>query len=219
MSGDAHRAATPALPDRERRRFRQAGIGHRSHVLQLTRFDVLAEVADLDGARLLDVGAGLGDFYVYLRGRGIAVDYTGLELCEHFAVQARRRFRSDPRCRFLTGDVLDHPPGDIYDVVIASRMFAVETGHTLAKIPRTLERLFAHCRCAVAVNFLSERARRHARRGLYMSPERLFAQAQSLTQAVVLRHDYLPHDFTLYLYKQPTWPAAVALQATQRVAL
>ena len=36
----------------------------------------------------------------------------------------------------------------------------------------------------------------------YFSPERLFSFAKSLTRFVQVRHDYLPFDFTLYLYKE-----------------
>jgi hypothetical protein len=38
----------------------------------------------------------------------------------------------------------------------------------------------------------------------YFSPEELFSFAKSLTRFVMLRHDYLPFDFTLFLYKEGT---------------
>jgi hypothetical protein len=41
---------------------------------------------------------------------------------------------------------------------------------------------------------------------VYFSPEEMFGYAKSLTKFVRLRHDYLPHHFTLYLYKEQAEP-------------
>jgi hypothetical protein len=38
----------------------------------------------------------------------------------------------------------------------------------------------------------------------YFSPEEMLSYAKSLTRFVILRHDYLPFDFTLFLYKEAT---------------
>lgn len=35
----------------------------------------------------------------------------------------------------------------------------------------------------------------------YVNPTEIFTYCKSLAQNVVLRHDYLPHDFTIYMYK------------------
>ena len=36
----------------------------------------------------------------------------------------------------------------------------------------------------------------------YVRPERALEQAHAITRWVSLRHDYMPHDFTLYLYRK-----------------
>ena len=35
----------------------------------------------------------------------------------------------------------------------------------------------------------------------YSDPSQVFRFCKSLSEWVVLRHDYLPHDFTIYMYK------------------
>lgn len=35
----------------------------------------------------------------------------------------------------------------------------------------------------------------------YTSPEKIFQAAKDLTRRVTLRHDYMPFEFCLYLYK------------------
>jgi SAM-dependent methyltransferase len=187
------------------------GLGYHRQASQIRRFEVLAEVGELDGKRILDVGAGLGDLLVTLWRLGVVADYTGLDLCEHLTVAAKARFRGDRRgpCRFVHGDVLDFA-GDSggYDYVLGSGIFGHKTEHTAARIGPTLERMFALCRRAVAVNFLSARAARQAPNSEYMHPAEVLEQAWGLTPAVTLRHDYLPHDFTLYLYREPAWRSA-----------
>jgi hypothetical protein len=207
MSVDRYVEATLAFYDREveNHGFGHKGLGFRRRAAQRARFEVLAQVMELDGHRLLDVGAGLGDFYFFLRERGIAVDYTGLELCDHLAAEARRRLADEPRCRVITGDVMHYAAPDRYDVVVASGIFGLETGSTRERIPQTLSRLFALCRHAVAVNFLSTRAKCHAERSHYVRPEEQLGRALALTPSVSLRHDYLANDFTLYLYRKPAW--------------
>src|SRR5574337_1744152 len=49
---------------------------------QLKRYHMLADIADpreLDNSTVLDYGCGTGDFYRFLRRRGIRVQYTGVE--------------------------------------------------------------------------------------------------------------------------------------------
>jgi hypothetical protein len=207
MTVDHYVQATRAFYSREvdHHGFDHKGLGFRRRAAQQARFEVIAGVTRLDGVRLLDVGAGLGDFYFFLRERGISVEYTGLELCDHLATEARRRLAREPQCRVITGDVLDFTVGVPYDVVVASGIFGLETGRTRDRIAPTLSRLFAMSRHATAVNFLSTKATAHAERSHYVPPEELLERALALTPSVVMRHDYLANDFTLYLYRNPAW--------------
>ena len=55
------------------------GLGFRNQSSQAKRFEAMLALGDLDGARILDVGCGFGDFLAYLSERGIETEYTGLE--------------------------------------------------------------------------------------------------------------------------------------------
>lgn len=44
------------------------------------RFEALTSIGDLNNSSVLDVGCGFGDLYGYLVGRGIKVDYTGVDI-------------------------------------------------------------------------------------------------------------------------------------------
>lgn len=183
------------------------GLGYRSRASQMRRIEVLAEVGDLDGRRILDVGAGLGDLLIHLWSRGVVPDYTGLDLCGHLTAAAKARVAGEQLgpCRFVTGDIVEYEDPAGYDYVLASGVFGLTTGETAARVGPSLQRMFSLCRVAVAVNFLSAWAVRHAEQRLYLQPEEVLGQALRLSRAATLRHDYLPNDFTLYLFRGPPW--------------
>lgn len=188
------------------------GMGFNRRESQLRRFEVLASVGDLHGKRVLDVGAGLGDFLVYLWDRGIVPDYTGLDVCEHFVEACRERFREPGPgpATFVAGDILDFVASEPFDYVVSSGIFGYLTASAVARVAPTLSFLFSLCRRGAAVNFLSARAEQRAPDRLYLPARDLLDVAFELTPAVVLRHDYLPNDFTLLLYRERSWDTARA---------
>jgi SAM-dependent methyltransferase len=192
--------------------YNHGGVGWRRHASQQRRFEVLAAVGDLQGRRVLDVGAGLGDFARYLWERGVTPDYTGIDLCEDLVEAARARLAGDAGgpASMVVADILELAPPEPFDYVVASGIFGLRTPQTVARIAPTLERMFGLCRRGVAVNFLSARAVKQAERSQYVEPSEVLAHALRVTPAATLRHDYLPNDFTLYLYREPRWPSLAA---------
>lgn len=77
-------------------------------------------------------------------------------------------------------------------------------GNNAAVLRQFLRSTFDGCRKAVAVNMLSTWADWYDRGRHYYDPVRTLRHARTLTRRVVLRHDYLPHDFTVYLYREPS---------------
>ena len=53
----------------------------------------------------------------------------------------------------------------------------------------------------MAINFLSIFSDYYSPGQYYANPEFILKMAFSITSKVVLRHDYMNHDFTIYLYK------------------
>jgi SAM-dependent methyltransferase len=167
---------------------------------QRVRFAVIADAADLRGKRVLDLGCGLGDLYPFLRDRFGDLDYTGWDFFEPFVAHARG---AHPRARFEVHDVLHDPIPGRYDVVVSSGVHNVESGANDAEMIGFLGKAWDAAGEAVAVTMLSARADQREDRLHYYDPGRMLAAAQALTRYAVLRHDYLPHDLALYLYREP----------------
>jgi hypothetical protein len=130
--------------------------------------------------------------------------YTGLDLCVPMVERCRRRF-PDGDARFVVGDVLTHAVEEPYDYVVASGIFGYAAKGARARVQPTLERLFAMTRVGLAVNFLSRCAPSRSRGRLYLHAADVLGFALTLTPAVRMDHTYLPNDFTLCMYRTPSW--------------
>ena len=65
--------------------------------------------------------------------------------------------------------------------------------------------MFGLCRDAVSVNFLSDRVNFRRERTFYASPARILDIALSMTRNVRLRHDYMPFEFSVALFKDASF--------------
>jgi SAM-dependent methyltransferase len=170
---------------------------------QALRFKVLCEVGPLEHTSVLDVGCGLGDLYGYLRTTGVPVDYTGYDITPGLLQAARLRF---PEGRFIERNVVSIPDSEVlasFDFVIASGIFYLRQAEPDAYLRDTVARLFRLARRGVAFNSLSARATEKSPGEYYADPALVLRACLDLTPRVLLRHDYLVHDFTVYLY--PPW--------------
>ncbi len=165
---------------------------------QQRRFGVLAGIGALDGASLLDVGCGLGDLYAWLREQGCTVDYAGVDLTPSMVERARARF---PEVDFAVCDLLAEPPDRHYDYVFASGIFYLRQQAPMDFVEAMAQRLFALCRRGVAFNLLSTCADRQDDGEFYADPAEVLRRCLAITPRVVLRHDYQPNDFSVYLYR------------------
>lgn len=165
---------------------------------QQTRFRVLSDVGDMSGRRVLELGSGLGHFYEYLRNRFGELEYTGFDLSEKFVTWSREKY---PDARFEVHDVLNEALTGDFDFVLCSGMHNLETGANDSDMVRLIRRAWEVTRTGAAFSMLSTHADRREPDRHYYDPLAMSAGALKLTRFVVLRQEYMPHDFTLYLYR------------------
>ena len=91
--------------------------------------------------------------------------------------------------------------GRTFDVVVANGIFYLLDEQPAPMMQHMIERMFSLAKKAVAFNSLSAWARDQEGGEFYADPLQTVEFCRRLTPWVVLRHDYHPRDFTVYLYK------------------
>ncbi len=166
---------------------------------QEKRFEILSQIGDLHGQRILDVGCGLGDYYSWLVKKGIAVDYLGIDMTAAMIKQAKKKHL---KARFKIANILEMQTlKPDYDYVFASGIFNRRVKNHERFVQETIKTMFQLCRRGLAFNILSQKADFKEKDEYHARPDELLKFCQTLSQDVVLNHDYMPHDFTVFLYK------------------
>jgi len=187
---------------RERHGTSAGALGYLKPNRQRVCFEALcADVLARPDSSVLDVGCGYGDLHGFLTGRGWRGRYTGVDVVEQNLEIARERC---PGAEFRLLDITgDAPPAERWDFVIAVGVFHMRLteGDHRAQIACALERMHALSRNAVAVNFMSSYVDYRSPEARYTEPEWAFAQAKKLSRRVQLRHDFMPYEFALIVYR------------------
>ncbi len=169
---------------------------------QQVRFAVLADFYPVSNKTVLDVGCGFADLYAFLRNRTkVGIRYCGIELSKKIAAVARRKY---PRARIICGDFLAHDFGrQKFDIVYLSGTLNLVPPDGFDYRRRVIEKMYSLARIGVAFNLTSTYTDRHYKtdHSYYASPEGVLKFCKGLCDRVVLRHDYMPNDFTCYLFK------------------
>jgi SAM-dependent methyltransferase len=167
---------------------------------QEIRFQMLTSISDVRNRSILDLGCGFGDFYDFLVRSGWKGIYSGFEIVPVLAEVARER-HPDLDIRLL--DVLEDESDEKFDFVLASGVFNARlcSESNEAYIERMLAKMHEMSEIGIAADFVSSYVDYRVEGTYYAEPEMVFKVCKKLSKRVVLRHDYLPYEFAVYVYK------------------
>jgi len=177
-------------------------VGWGSQRSQERRFQILCSAGKLDGLSILDFGCGTAALYAFLQDEGVEVgEYTGVDINQQMIDVCRERY---PGVEFICEDVLCESSlvsRRMFDyVMVSGALNLTQNGHS-EYVRLLLEHLFSLARKGLAVNFLSAYAPFYEEGEFYMNPAELLPFLFYLSKKVTLRHDYMPHDFTVMVYR------------------
>lgn len=167
---------------------------------QSMRFENFVVHHDLTESCILDVGCGVGDFYSHLKNRGIACAYHGVDIADQMVDRCRERF---PKAHFEVADVTKWEPPEPCDYVVAFAIHNIRTEGGRALLESVTRRQFELCQKAAHISLLTDRFTGFDSHIQPWRAEEILSLALSITPYVVLRHDYLPNDFSVTLYREP----------------
>ncbi len=175
-------------------------VGWQTPESQRIRFEALTAVGSLLGAKILDIGCGLGAFWGYLRERDIAVDYTGVDLFFDVIREAKKLY---PDAKFEARRILSQPfPARSFDYSFLSGVFNVKVKDNWQYMRAVLASALRQSRKAVAFNVLNTDAGINEANRFTVDSKELVAFGRGLGVSRVHLMDHYHHlDLTLFLYK------------------
>ena len=170
-----------------------------SEELQVKRLMVLHDIIEREH-EVLDVGCGQGAFADYL---DFLQPYLGIDIIEEHIVVAERERGGYPNT-FQCHDLRDGPRSA--DAVVASGLFSVSNDEIFWSM---LDAMWGSARKVMAFNCKSSWAPKELEGisvggdiGYFRDPvDTLALCRERYSSNIVLRHDYLDHDFTIAVYK------------------
>lgn len=168
---------------------------------QIQRYDAFFAIAgDLTGKKLLDFGCGKGDFYGFLRSRGVSLSYCGIDVNEHLISLARSKY---PGIEFRALDIEEERFDRDFDVIIACGVFNLRIGGIGDSMHAVLKILFGLCRGALHFNVLSAHAPLKDVELHYVVPDEILKFARrELSPRVTVRNDFVEGDMYLSVIRE-----------------
>lgn len=165
---------------------------------QLIRFKVQSEIGDFNKCSILDVGCGFGDLYRFLMKRGLNIKYTGYDINPNLIKIARKVY---PNAHFEVKDIEVDTINDKFDWVFSVGVFNSKAFVNKFFIKSMIRKMFELCDKGVAIDFISTYVDFRNEKINYVKPEEIFSFCKTLSRRVLLRHDYMPFEFCIYIYK------------------
>lgn len=169
---------------------------------QDVRFNVLTSQYDFSDKSVLDIGCGFGDLNKTLREKyGNNYSYLGVDLVPDLINEAQRHY-AGTRIDFRSGDFLALGFEEKFDFVVASGIFnhRLSGANNYELIDATIAKAFALARDGIAMDFLSDKVDYPLEHTFHSAPEKILAMAYKYSRNVILRNDYMPFEFALFIF-------------------
>jgi SAM-dependent methyltransferase len=175
-------------------------VGWNTAQSQQVRFEAMASVGRLNGARILDMGCGLGAFWGYLKKKRIKADYTGIDLFPNVIREARMIY---PEAKFENRVLTARPfKAGSFDYSFLSGVFNVRVRDNWKYMKAVLTSVLRQTRKAVAFNVLNAEVGIREKDRFTAGPGELVAFGRKLGVSRAHLIDHYHHlDLTLFLIR------------------
>jgi SAM-dependent methyltransferase len=173
---------------------------------QEIRFEILTSQYDFQNKSVLDIGCGFGDLNKTLSEKYKNFEYTGIDIVDVLVKKGRELFKS-PKKFFITGDFLEHKFNKKFDYAIASGIFnfKLTDEKNYKYIENVIHKAIDLCKDGIAFDFLSDKVDFMYEHTFHSSPEKILTIAHKYSRNLILRNDYMPFEFSLFLFKDDSF--------------
>lgn len=154
----------------------------------------------LPGDSVLDVGCGFGDLEPYLRGHGWTGRYCGVDITADIVEAGLHR---NPALDLRLCDIQTQQDVGTFDWVFCSGTLNLTCAQndSASHFESMVRTMFGLAEKGVAFNMLSPFADYRSENCFYPDFSALVEIVRSLSKRFSIRHDYMPYEMLVYLYK------------------
>ncbi|MCV0393512.1 MAG: class I SAM-dependent methyltransferase [Nitrosopumilus sp.] len=160
------------------------------------RFNAVSKIGVLKNSSVIDIGCGYGDFLAFLNKKRFNVKYTGIDINERFIDIAKSKH---PNSYFDVRDIEKKPLKKKFDWAFA--IGTTNQNGSYSYIEKLMKEMLKISKKGIAIDFLSTYVDFKKPSNFHASPEKVFKIAKKFSKRVVLKHDYLPFEFCIFIYK------------------
>lgn len=181
--------------------YSEEALGWSRNKNDLRYMALISEWADeLDNSKVGDFGCGFGDFYGFLKKEGKQVQYTGIDINSNLVQMGQKYY---PDASFWVGDIVKDNYLENFDFIFSSGVFNHKLNHDdeYRFIRENLEKINELSNKGFAINFLSDKVDYQLEHTFHSNPGKILDIVYRYSNHVVLRNDYMPFEFTVYVRK------------------
>ncbi len=166
---------------------------------QQRRYETLLTIAgNISGKKVLDFGCGKGDFYGFIRGKGISLSYCGIDVNENLITLAKKKY---PEAEFSAIDIEETEFRQKFEVIFICGVFSLRVAGIEESMKNVLKKLFGFCREALHLNLLTYYVPQRNVELFYVKPEDILQFAiTTFSRSVTLMHK--KEDIFLSIYRE-----------------
>lgn len=172
------------------------GWDKKSHQL---RYYILLDQWDLNGKTVLDFGCGFGDMYGYAKEKGINFVYHGIDINKNLITEGKKRY---PGVFLEVKNIFSDKLDKEFNYIFSSGVHNFKLKDNWGYIKESFNLFDKYSTHGFAINFISNKVDFKKDDIYYSDPSEVLNLAYKYSNRVVLRNDYMPFEFTVFVNKQ-----------------
>ncbi|MCL1880882.1 MAG: class I SAM-dependent methyltransferase [Oscillospiraceae bacterium] len=169
---------------------------------QQMRFEILTSQYDFNDKSVLDIGCGFGELNETLK-KYQNYSYFGVDLMEEFVNEAKNRLENEhikfECCDFLKKDFSETK----FDYAILSgtcnlKFTSIDNYDFVESV---MSKTYSLVNDGFAFDFLSNKVDYELEHAFHFDPAQILSMAYKYSRNVVLRNDYMPFEFSVFVFK------------------
>ena len=158
----------------------------------------LALFANREIKTILDNGCGFGDFGEWIKANKSTISYKGIDINQNLIRQGQMKYGSN----IFYGDIHSIKKEE-FDLVCANGIFNYQLQHQdqLEYIEEMITTMLNTAKVGIAIDFLSSYVDYKNENCYHAKEEDILEICKRLGKRNVIRNDYLPYEFMVYLLK------------------